>query len=336
MTTATTPVEEAPHRPTKQALRYVIKRTIREFTADQCTDAAAALTYYAILAIFPAIVAFFSILGLLGQKGEATNTLLSLIDEVAPGEAAETLRGPLQQLAEAPGAGIALVFGIVVALWSASGYVGAFSRAINRIYGVAEGRPIWKLRPMQLLVTVMGVVGLAIATVSLALSGDIAQAIGDRIGASAAVQTAWSILKWPVLAVVIVLGVAVLYYFTPNVKLPKFRWVSPGALVAIIVLIAASAGFGLYVSTFANYSRTYGSLAGVIVFLLWVWIANLALLFGAELDVELERSRELQAGIAAEKTVQLPRRDTRGIDKKQEKERELWAEGQKLRPDMNL
>lgn len=328
--------EKKPDAPThieKRAWKYIFKRTISEFTKDQCTDAAAGLTYYTILAVFPALVATFSLLGIFGQNDEAANAVLGLIEEVAPGDAANTLRGPIEQLSNAPGAGFAFVSGILIALWSASGYVGAFSRVMNRIYGVDEGRPFWKLRSMQLIVTVIAVVSLAIAALALVLSGDIMRAVGDALNASDGVQTTWSILKWPLLVFVIVFLVAVLYYATPNARQPKFRWISLGALMAILVLAIATIGFGIYVTNFSSYDRTYGSLAGVVVFLLWVWIANLALLFGAEFDAELERGRQLQGGMPAEKDIQLSPRDARQIKKRNKKERAFEAEGRRMRAE---
>ncbi|MBP3976371.1 YihY/virulence factor BrkB family protein [Microbacterium sp. BLY] len=315
----------------KRSWKYVLVKSIREFSADQCMDGAAALTYYAVLSIFPALIAVFSLLGVFGQGGAAADAVLGIIDDVAPPETADALRGPIEQISQAPGAGFALIFGILLALWSASGYVGAFSRVMNRIYEIEEGRPFWKLRPMQLLVTLITVVSLTIVAIVLVLSGDVVSALGDAIGAGEGVQLAWSIAKWPLLLFVVVFLVAMLYYATPNAKQPKFRWISMGALVAIVVLAIATLGFVLYVTTFSNYERTYGSMAGVIVFLLWLWIANLALLFGAEFDAELERGRQLQAGIAAERDIQLPARDTRQSDKRAEKERKDIEEGRRIR-----
>ena len=223
----------------------------------------------------------------------------------------DTIKGPLEQFASSPAAGFALVFGIVVAIWSASGYVTAFSRGMNRIYEIQEGRPFWKLKPIQLLVTVIAII--------LIVSGPITDSIGNALGVGDAAKIIWSIVKWPILALAVVLIIAILYYATPNAKQPKFRWMSLGALLALIVLLVASVAFGFYVTTFANYAKNYGSLAGVIIFLLWLWIANMALLFGAEFDAELERGRQLQAGIEAEETLQLPPRDTRKSDKAERK-----------------
>jgi membrane protein len=321
---------ESPTQLEKRSWKYVLLKTVREFSADQCTDSAAALTYYAVLALFPALLAIFSLLGVIGQGDAAAAAILGIVEDVAP-DAAETLREPIEQVASAPGAGLALVTGILLALWSASGYVGAFSRAMNRIYEIDEGRPFWKLRPMQLVVTIIAVVALALVALGLVVSGDVTSAIGDALGVGQGVQLVWNIAKWPVMLAVIVFLVAVLYYATPNAKQPKFRWISMGAALAIIVLILATVGFGIYVANFANYDRTYGSLAGVIVFLLWLWIANLVLLFGAEFDAELERGRQLQAGIAAEQDIQLPARDTRKSDKQAEKERKDIAEGRRIR-----
>jgi membrane protein len=223
------------------------------------------------------------------------------------------------------------VIGLATALWSASGYVGSFGRAMNRIYEIREGRPFWKLRPVMLLVTLIALILVAAVAIALVVSGPAADAVGNAIGIGSTGVLVWNIAKWPVILLAVVLVVAILYYATPNVKQPKFRWISVGALLAILVWIIASAAFGFYVATFSSYNKTYGTLAGVVVFLLWLWITNLALLFGAELDSELERGRELQAGVAAEETVQLPPRDTRNIKKAEKKEAADVARGRELR-----
>ena len=305
----------------KRSWLYVVKKTMREFSKDQCTDLAAALTYYGVLALFPALIALVSLLGVFGQGQKTTDALLEIVEQVGPSSAVDTLKPTIEQLSSSQGAGIALVLGLLGALWSASGYVGAFSRAMNRVYDIGEGRPIWKLRPMMLIVTLLAVVLVAVAAVILVVTGPVAKAVGDQVGLGSTTVLVWDILKWPVLLAIVVFVVAVLYYATPNVKQPKFRWISVGAFFAIVVWIVASAAFAFYVATFASYNKTYGSLAGVVVFLLWLWLTNLALLVGAELDAELERGRQLQAGIAAEETIQLPPRDTRNIDKAEDKQR---------------
>ena len=322
---------DSPDDLTKPSWRYTAKRAWAEFNADHCTDLAAALTYYAVLALFPALLALVSLFGIFGQGESTTQTMLDMVRDLGQSDVADQLEGPINQMTQAGAAGFALVAGVLGALWSASGYVGAFGRASNRIYEIDEGRPFWKLRPLQLLLTLAGIVLVGLVLVGLVVSGPVARTVGDTIGLGSTAVTVWGIAKWPVMLLVVVVLVAMLYHATPNVKQPKFRWVSIGAAVAIVVWVLASLLFGLYVANFGSYNKTYGSLAGVIVFLLWLWITNLALLFGAEVDAELERSRELQAGIEAEETLQLPPRDDSGSRKRARKEEERVAEGRRLR-----
>lgn len=324
---------DSPPELTKRSWMYVAKKSFREFIDDQCTDSAAALTYFGVLALFPGLLAFTSLLALVGQGGRAIDALLEMLGQVAPAETVDTIREPLEQFSSSPAAGLGFVTGLLVAIWSASGYVGAFSRAMNRIYEVEEGRPFYKLRPVQLLVTVIALILLVLVAVLLVISGPVTDAIGSALGLGEAFTIVWEIAKWPVLAIAVILIIAILYHATPNAKQPKFRWISVGAVIAILVLVIASAAFALYVANFSNYDRTYGSFAGVIVFLLWLWIANCALLFGAEFEAELERGRELQAGIAAEEQIQLPPRDTKKIDKNAEKERKDVEEGRRIREE---
>ena len=309
-----------PQQVEKPSWKLVFRKTLHEFSDDHCTDLAAALTYYGILSIFPGIIALVSLLGVIGQGKQAVAALLKIITQFAPGQTADLIRSPMEQAVNSPAAGLALVLGIVLAIWSASGYVGAFSRAMNRVYEIDEGRPFWKLKPQQLLVTVITIILVMIVALILVVSGPVTKAVGDALHLGQAPQVVWEIVKWPVLLLIVVVILAVLYYAAPNAKQPKFRWMSMGALIALVILAIATLLFGLYVATFANYAKTYGSLGGVIVFLLWVWIANIALLFGAEFDAELERGRELQAGIEAEERIQLPPRDTRQSEKLAERE----------------
>ena len=333
----TAPDPDDPRKPdelseiTKPSWLYVFKKTGREFTADQATDLAAALTYYGVLAVFPALLAFVSLVGLFGNPGDTTDALLDLLGGLIPSSTLDAVREPIQNLAASPAAGLTFVTGVVGALWSASGYVGAFSRAMNRIYAIQEGRPFWKLRPVTLAVTVLAIVVAVMAAVLITVTGPIAEQVGDFLGIGSSVVVVWNIVKWPVLAFLAVLIVAVLYYATPNIKQPKFRWMSLGALLALVVWVVASAGFAFYAANFASYNATYGSIGGIIVFLLWVWISNIALLFGAELDAELERGRELQAGIKAEETIQLPPRDTKQSDKVEKQHAKDIEAGRKLR-----
>ena len=316
----------------KQSWTYILKKTFREFSDDQCTDSAAALTYYAVLAIFPALIAMVSLLGLFGDPQKTVKNLLQIVSDIGPSSAADTLRGPVTQIASGSGkAGFALVLGLVLALWSASGYVSAFGRMANRIYEVDEGRPAWKLRPVQLLVTAISVVLLTVVAVSIVATGPLATSIGKVLGLPSVAVTIFDWAKWPVMLLIISGIIALVYYAAPNVKQPKFTWFSIGAVVALVVWLVASVAFGFYVANFSSYDKTYGSLAGAIVFLLWLWITNNALLFGAELNAEMERGRELQSGMAAEEQIQLPPRDTSKIDKKAKKDEKDLAEARDLR-----
>jgi membrane protein len=311
------PAPDDPRKPdsvtdvSRRGYAHVFKRTLKEFREDNCTDWAASLTYYGVLAMFPAIIAITSLIGLVGNPQTTTANLLKIIGKLGPASAVDTFAKPVQQLAHSQAAGPALIFGLLLALWSASGYVGAFSRAANAIYEVEEGRPFYKLRPVQLLVTLVCVVLLAVVALSVVVTGPLARAVGDAVGLGSIAVTTWDIAKWPVLALVVSVIFSLLYYATPNVRQPRFRWFSVGGVIALVVWVVASLGFAFYVSNFSSYNKTYGSLAAVIVFLVWLWISNLALLFGAEFDAELERERELAAGIPhAEQTIQLPPRDT--------------------------
>jgi membrane protein len=295
-------------RPTAFA---TLKRTVSEFQEDNLTDWAAALTYYGLLSLFPAMIALVSIVGLFGDPKSTTSTITDIVTSIGPQSAAETFSDPIKTItSNRGGAGIALVLGLAAALWSASGYVGAFTRASNVIYETPEGRPFWKLRPLQILVTLVLVILLAVIALSLVLTGPIVEAVAEPIGLSSTAVTVWDIAKWPVLAALFVFALAILYYASPNVKMRGFKWVTPGSLVALVVWIAASAAFAFYVANFGSYNKTYGTLAGLIVLLVWMWITNVAILFGHQLNAERERSQEIEEGVPrAEKEIQLEPRD---------------------------
>ncbi|MFD5278689.1 YihY/virulence factor BrkB family protein [Pseudarthrobacter sp. NPDC058362] len=322
---------ESPTDVEKPSWKYIAKKTLREFSKDQCPDLAASLTYYGILSLFPAMLALVSLVGLFGDPEKTTNALIEIVRGFAPAETVDTVGGTVEELASAPAAGFTLVIGLATALWSASGYVGAFGRAMNRIYEVDEGRGFVKLRGTMLAVTLLAIVIVALLGGMLVLSGPVAEAVGGLIGLSGAFLTVWNIAKWPVMVALIIVIIAVLYYATPNVKQPRFKWMSLGSGIALVVFLLASLGFGFYVGNFGNYNKTYGALGGVIVMLLWLWILNMALLFGAEFDAEMERGRQLQAGIKAEETIQLPPRDTKKSKKLQAQEEEDIRRGRELR-----
>ena len=290
----------AESKPTRLGARSwwsVLKRTIREYQDDNLTDWAAALTYYAVLSLFPALLVLVALLGLVGEYPRTSDALLRIVGDLGPSSATDTFRKPIEGVIRSKGGAGALVgVGLLGALWSASGYVGAFMRASNVIYEVPEGRPFWKLRPLQIVVTVAITILVALVAIAIVLTGPLAKAVGDVIGLGGAAVTAWSIAKWPVLFLVVLTIVGVLYYTSPNVRLSGFRWITPGTVLAVVVWLVASAGFGLYVAAFGSYNKTYGTLGAVIVFLVWLWISNNALLLGAELNAELERERQLVAG----------------------------------------
>jgi membrane protein len=288
-----------------------LKRTVLEFREDGMTDWAAALTYYGLLALFPALIALVSIVGLFGDPAATTRKLTDIVTAIGPSTAADTFSGPIRSITSDRGAaGILFVVGLAVALWSASAYIGAFMRASNVVYETPEGRPFWKLRPLQILVTLVMVVLLALLALALVLTGPVVDQVAGPLGVSNAATTAWDIAKWPVMLAVVILMVGVLYHASPNVELPGFKWVTPGAIVAVVIWLVASALFALYVANFGAYDKTYGALGGVVVLLIWLWITNLALLFGLELNAERERNRELEAGVpGAERELQLDARD---------------------------
>jgi membrane protein len=278
----------------------VLKRTVSEFRADTLTDLAAALTYYGVLAIFPAIIALVSILGLVGPS--ATQPLIQNLGRVAPGPAQHIFTGAIQGLQHSRGtAGVIFIVGIAGALWSASGYIAAFMRASNKIYDIEEGRPFWITIPVRLIVTLVVVLLLAISAVAVVITGGLAKQVGNLVGVSGTAVTVWDIAKWPVLILLVSFIFSILYWASPNVKHPGFRWLSPGGVFAVLVWLIASGLFALYVASFSSYNKTYGALAGVIVFLVWLWLSNIALLLGAEFNAELERGRQIEAGHAADR-----------------------------------
>lgn len=322
---------DSPSDLSKPSWKYIAKKAFREFSRDQCPDLAAGLTYYAVLSMFPALLALVSLLGIFGQAEKTTGALLEIVQGIAPGTAMDAVRGPIEELTSSPAAGFTLVIGLVTALWSASGYVNGFGRAMNRIYEVDEGRGFVKLRGTMLGVTLLSVVIVALLAAMLVVSGPVAEAVGGVLGLGGVFLTVWNIAKWPVIVLLVIVIIAVLYYATPNVRQPKIRWMSVGSFIALMIFVLASLGFGFYVANFGNYNKTYGAIGGVIVMLLWLWILNMSLLFGAEFDAEMERGRQLQAGIEAEETIQLPPRDTKKSDKIQAQEEEEIRHGRELR-----
>jgi membrane protein len=274
----------------------VLKRTVTEFSDDNLTDWAAALTYYAVLAIFPALIVMVSVLGLIGES--ATQPLIDNLGSVAPGPAKEIFTSAIENIQGSQGAaGVFFVAGLLAAIWSASGYIGAFMRASNAIYEMEEGRPLWKTLPLRVGLTVLLMVLTAVSAIGVTLSGGLAEEAGNLIGAGDTAVQVWNIAKWPVLLLLVSFMFAVLYWAAPNVKQPGFRWITPGGVLAVIGWVIASVAFAFYVGNFGSYNKTYGALAGPIVFLVWLWISNIMILLGAEFNAELERGRAIEQGM---------------------------------------
>ncbi|WP_251091817.1 YihY/virulence factor BrkB family protein [Streptomyces sp. Caat 7-52] len=288
----------APDTPVKlprQAWAAVFKGALREFRDDELTDRAAALTYYAVLALFPALLVLVSLLAVAGRS--VTDRVLANLRNLAPGPVRDIVTRAVEQLQGTAGTGsIVALVGIVLALWSASGYVAAFIRAANAVYDMPEGRPVWKILPVRVGVTVALMVLAVASSLIVVFSGGLARRAGQAIGAGDTAVTVWSIAKWPVLVLLVTVMIAILYWATPNAKVKGFRWITPGSVLALLIWMAASAGFAFYVANFSSYNKTYGTMAGVIVFLVWLWITNLAILLGLEFDAETVRQRAIAGG----------------------------------------
>lgn len=301
----------APDQPTdlpKPAWGGVLKRTVKEFNADNLRDVAAALTYYGVLAIFPMLIVIVSVLGLIGHS--VTQPLISNLGSVAPGPARQIFTSAIHNIESRQGtAGVLFVVGLLGALWSASGYIAAFMRASNVVWDVEEGRPFYKTIPIRLVVTLATVILLTLSALAVVFTGSLAGKVGNMIGVGSSAVQIWDIAKWPVMLVFITVILAILYYAGPNVRQPGFRWVTPGGIFAVVMWIAVSALFALYVANFSSYNKTYGALASVIVFLIWLWLSNIAILFGAELNAEVERGRQIVGGHPPDREPYLPLRD---------------------------
>ena len=302
--------EREPDRPTqlpRGAWPGVLKRTLREYKADNLGDLAAALTYYGVLAIFPMLIVVVSLLGLLGHS--VTQSLIQNLGKAAPSDARQIFTSAIENIqSHRSTAGILFVVGLVLALWSASGYIAAFMRASNVVWDVEEGRPIWTTVPLRLAVTLVTVVLLTVTAAAVVLTGGLADQLGNVIGVGHSAVTIWDIAKWPVLLLVVAFILAILYWAAPNVRQPGFRWVTPGGLIAVGLWVIASGAFALYVANFSSYNKTYGAMASVIIFLIWLWITNTVILLGAELNAEIERGRQIESGTPADREPYLPLR----------------------------
>jgi membrane protein len=313
-----------PDQPTqlpKRSWTAVLKGTVKEFKADELTDRAAALTYYGVLSLFPALLVLVSLLGVTGRS--ASQQVLNSLQKLAPGSARNIIRNAVEQLQGRGGVGsIMAVVGLVLAVWTASGYIAAFIRCANAVYDIPEGRPVWKLLPVRVGVTVVLLVLAVISALIVVFTGGLAREAGSALGIGDTALTVWAIAKWPVLVVLVTIMIALLYWAAPNVRGRGFKWITPGSLLALVIWLIASAGFAFYVANFGSYNKTYGTLAGVIVFLVWLWISNIAILLGLEFDAELARQRAVAGGLAHDEEPYVPPRDT-----------QAWSEEDRRRMD---
>ena len=302
--------ETPPARLGATGWRAAFKRAMREFKADDLQDRAAALTYYGIQSIFPGMLVLVSLLGLIGTSA---TPLINSMATAAPASVRQTVLTAMTRLQHGHGAAGALaIVGIVLGVWSASAYVAGFMRAANVIYDVPEGRPVWKTTPVRLGVTIVMVVLLAASIVMVTVTGGLATKVGHGLGIGSAAVTTWEIAKWPVLLIIVSIMFTILYWAAPNAR-QRFRWVSPGSALAVATWIIASGLFALYVANFGHYNKVYGSLGGIIVFLIWMWISNVAVLFGAEFNAELDRGRAIAGGLPPEQEPFTELRDTRKV-----------------------
>ena len=290
------------------------RRSLREFQDDNLQDWAAALTYYGIQAIFPGLLVLVSLLGLLGKS--VSQSIINNLGQAAPSAVRNIVIQAMQHLQNShAAAGVLAAVGIVVGLWSASSYIAGFIRAANAIYDVPEGRPFWKLTPLRLAITLVIMVLLVASALIVVVTGGLASRVGHALGIGSAAVTAWDIAKWPVLLIIVSVMFAVLYWASPNAK-RSFRWVTPGGILAVVLWLIASGLFALYVANFGHYNKVYGSLGAVIIFLIWMWISNVAILLGAEFNAELERSRAIAGGHPPDQEPFAELRDTRKLGKK--------------------
>lgn len=308
----------------------VLTRSISEFLRDRGPDLAGSLTYYGVLSLFPAILVVISLLGVFGQGSRTVDAVMDMLSDVAPGAILDPIRAPVESLVTAPTAGLALIVGTTVALWSSSRYVWALGRAMNKVFGVEEGRPLWRVLPAGLGLTALLIVLVAFGGLALAFTGPVAATVGGWIGMGSEAVAVWELAKWPATLITAIVALAVLYRFAPNVSGRRFHWISLGAAAALVIIAAATAGFSFFVVNFGNFNEVYGSLAGVIVFLLWLWLVNIAVVYGARLDAEVLRVRQLRAGIPAAESIRVTPRDTRALVARERRRAVMIAEYQAM------
>lgn len=274
----------------------VLVRSVRGFRRDRCLDFAASLTYWSLLAMFPALVMVVALVGLVATGQAAVDAIVETVAELAPAQAAGAIETRIREVTEQrSGTGALLSVGAIGALWTASAYLRSFTRAANAVHEVVESRPAYRLVPLQLALTVLGLLIASVVVAALVVSGPVARAVGSAIGAGDLAVATWEVVKWPVLLVLALVLLSLLFWVAPDVPRPRLRWLAVGGLATVVIAAVASAGFGIYVANLGTYDVTYGALGAVIVFLVWLFLVNCAVLLGVEINAELQRGRRLQA-----------------------------------------
>ena len=292
------------------AWRRIARRTFDQYQADGITNLAAALTYRSILSLFPGLIALVALLGVLGQYPQTFDAVLKIVASFAPPSTVQTVSVPVRQIIlHKGGAGALLGAGLAGVIWAASGYVGTFSWAANVLWEAKRGRSWYRQWPFNVAVTLVALVLITAVLLALVLSGPIANSVGRQLGVGSTGLTIWSIARWPAIVAVVTFMISGLYYVAPNVRPPSWRWLTPGAILAVVAWAVASLGFAVFLANFGSYNKVYGTLGAIVTFLIWVWLANVAALLGIELDAEVERERELAVHEpGAAERIQLPLR----------------------------
>jgi membrane protein len=287
----------------------IIKRTLRSFYDDQMTHHAAALTYYALMSLFPAVLLALSLLGLLGQYPETYNAIMGYLREVAPASVVDPLDRSLRGALQSKGtAATALVVSVVVALYGTTGALEAARRALNVVFEVDGGRSFLRRKAIDVASTFVLMALVLASLVMVFVGGGFAEDMLGFIGLGSTTARVWNIVRWPGAVAVAMLVFAFIYYVTPDVQQRSFRWVTPGAAVGVLLWLGASFGLSTYVSKVGDVGAIYGAFAGAIVLVAWLWLTNVALLLGAELNAEIERERELGEGVPQRETLNRPAR----------------------------
>lgn len=317
----------------KGSILYILRRTLFRFSANGGTDMAAALTYFTVLSIFPALLTIVSLLGIFGQGEDSAAAILAFLKDNAPTQMYSILEDPIKQLTSGHGAGLVLLTGILSALWSASGYTGSFGRALNRVYGVREGRPGWMLKPINVLVTAVLIILAVLMILMMLLGVTVLDLVGQYVPETVnmeLIKLVWLNGRWVLILFMAIGLITLLYAATPNVRRFKAWKLSPGAALALAGMGLGAFGFTLYADNFSKYNATYGLIGGVIVMLLFIWIMNNMLLFGAHLDAEIMLMRQIIAGEDDDGHLKIQPRHTSASRAMKARQEQLMSAGREL------